>query len=67
VKIAPAVNVMEAFKLLPDPQTNGGIMMAVHPDALSTVQQLLAEEGLADFTAPIGVFVPPAEKTVVVE
>jgi selenide,water dikinase len=66
VKFAPGVNVMEAFKLLPDPQTNGGIMMAVHPDALSAVQQLLAEEGLSDFTSPIGVFTPMAEKTVVV-
>jgi selenide, water dikinase len=67
VKFAPGVNVMEAFKLLPDPQTNGGIMMAVHPDALTMVQQLLAEEGLAEFTEPIGAFVPPAEKTVLVE
>jgi hypothetical protein len=31
------------------------------------VQQLLAEEGLAEFTEPIGAFVPPAEKTVLVE
>lgn len=67
VKFAPGVNVMEAFKLLPDPQTNGGIMMAVHPDALSAVQQLLAAEGLSDFMEPIGVFMPLAEKTVVVE
>jgi selenide,water dikinase len=30
VKFEKGVNVMEAFTLLPDPQTNGGLLIAVN-------------------------------------
>jgi len=29
---------MEAFNLLPDPQTTGGLLLAVRPDALDGIQ-----------------------------
>ena len=60
------VNVMEAFNLLPDPQTNGGILFSVQENAVAEVQQLLKENGLEDFINPIGFFTAKAEKTVMV-
>jgi len=60
------VNVMEAFNLLPDPQTNGGILFSVQENAVVEVQQLLKENGLEDFINPIGFFIAKAEKTVMV-
>lgn len=54
VKFEKGVNVMEAFSLLPDPQTNGGLLISVSPDDLSTVQDLFRVNGLESFTEPIG-------------
>lgn len=54
VKFEKGVNVMEAFSLLPDPQTNGGLLISVSPDDLSTVQELFRANGLEAFTEPIG-------------
>lgn len=54
VKFEKGVNVLEAFSVLPDPQTNGGLLISVSPEALATVQELLRANGLADFTEPIG-------------
>jgi selenide, water dikinase len=58
------VNVMEAFSLLPDPQTNGGLLIAVEPEGLEEVQQLLVANGL--YADAIGEFVPQAEKLIYV-
>lgn len=60
------VNVSEAFSLLPDPQTNGGLLIAVRPDDLEAVQELFRQHGLEDFTEPIGQLVAPREKCVLV-
>ena len=61
------VNVMEAFNLLPDPQTNGGLLIAVDGSAIDEVKDLLKENGLGDFAEPIGEFIPVAAKTVLVQ
>ena len=61
------VNVLEAFNLLPDPQTNGGLLIAVDEHAVEAVQQLLKEYGLHDFAEPVGKFTATAEKTVLVK
>lgn len=61
------VNVMEAFNLLPDPQTNGGLLIAVDDNALATVQKLLKENGLERFSEPIGRMTEQSEKTVFVK
>lgn len=66
VAFAPGVNVMEAFSILPDPQTNGGLLIAVDPASKEAVQKILAEYGLADFIEPIGVMIAREEKTVTV-
>ena len=63
---APGVNVVEAFNILPDPQTNGGLLIAVDPASLTEVQALLTGEGYADFITPIGTFVEKGDKCVIV-
>ena len=61
------VNVMEAFNLLPDPQTNGGLLIAVDENAVEAVKNLLKENGLEKFTEPIGKMTQVSEKTVFVK
>lgn len=61
------VNVMEAFTVLPDPQTNGGLLFSVNPDHISEVKKLLEEEGLKEFCEPIGKMIKKEEKTIRVE
>ncbi|MBL7718227.1 MAG: selenide, water dikinase SelD [Flavipsychrobacter sp.] len=58
------VNVMEAFSLLPDPQTNGGLLIAVSDAGLPAVQQVLGAYGLGAHAQPIGTFVAAADKIV---
>ena len=61
---AKGVNVMEAFNVLPDPQTNGGLMIAVHPDQRVEIEELFRQNNLASFAAPIGKFITQADKIV---
>ena len=61
------VNVMEAFNLLPDPQTNGGLLFSVNPNALEEVIALLKQNGLDNFIEPIGEFVAKKEKAIEVK
>ncbi len=61
------VNVMEAFNLLPDPQTNGGLLFSVKEPGIGEVVRLLEEQGLKDFIEPIGKFTAKAEKTIQVK
>ncbi|MEP7163137.1 MAG: selenide, water dikinase SelD [Ferruginibacter sp.] len=58
------VNVMEAFNLLPDPQTNGGLLFSVKASAVDEVTRLLTEAGLKDFAEPIGKFIKRSDKAV---
>lgn len=60
------VNVMEAFNLLPDPQTNGGLLISVKESAIDEVKQLLVSKGLSAFINPIGRFTVAREKTITV-
>lgn len=41
--VGRGVNVMEAFTLLSDPQTNGGLLVSVRPESMDEVSQLLGE------------------------
>ncbi len=61
------VNVMEAFNLLPDPQTNGGLLIAVDEESVEEVKLLLKENELANFTEPIGRFISAREKIITVK
>lgn len=63
----PGVDVMQAFSLLPDPQTNGGLLISVAQDAINEVIQVLNDYGLQDFTEPIGQIITAGEKTITVK
>ena len=58
---------MEAFTLLPDPQTNGGLLFSVKEGAKEEVVSLLEKSGLKNFTEPIGKFISKGEKTIEVK
>ncbi|MFT4023429.1 MAG: selenide, water dikinase SelD [Flavihumibacter sp.] len=55
IRINNTVAAEEAKMLVADPQTNGGLLLAVDPAALEEVSALLAANGLADYSQPIGV------------
>lgn len=61
------VNVMEAFNVLPDPQTNGGLLIAVAPDSIQEMLKLLTEYQLNSFITPIGKMVTKGGKVVLVQ
>lgn len=58
---------MEAFTLLPDPQTNGGLLISVREDSVDSVKKTMLEFGLADFILPVGLMVGDREKEVFVK
>ena len=53
VQITNGVNTEEALKLLPDPQTNGGLLIAAK-DA-NELKDVFAAHNLQDFLVPIGI------------
>jgi selenide,water dikinase len=67
VRFERGVDVMEAFTLLPDPQTNGGLLFSVKQNAKAEVIALLGNFGLKDFIEPIGKFISKGEKMVEVK
>jgi selenide,water dikinase len=58
---------MEAFNMLPDPQTNGGLLVAVDPTAVDIIKDVFTKNGLEAFIEPIGVLEAAGEKVVVVK
>jgi len=67
VKFEKGVNVMEAFTLLPDPQTNGGLLISVSKEIVGDVKTILEKNGLVSFVEPIGKMIPQADKTIFVK
>ena len=67
VRFEKGVNVMEAFTLLPDPQTNGGLLFSVKGKATEEIINLLKKEGLKHFIEPIGKFISHGEKVIEVK
>ena len=66
VKFESGVNVMEAFTVLPDPQTNGGLLFSVRENSVELVKKLLQKAELNVFAEPIGKMISQNEKTVYV-
>lgn len=66
VKFAKGVNVTEAFTLLPDPQTNGGLLFSAAPQARPFVEKVLREAGLDAFSTPIGRIGKGMEKQILI-
>lgn len=60
VTFQSGVNVMEAFSLLPDPQTNGGLLIAIDEAAVDEIKKLIPDAVI------IGRLVTPGEKTITV-
>lgn len=58
------VDVMQAFSILPDPQTNGGMLISVAPDAVDEIKALFEANGLIGFIEPIGKMTAKGEKMV---
>jgi len=58
------VDVMQAFSILPDPQTNGGLLISVAPESMDEVTALFKANGLGGFIEPIGKMTTKGEKMV---
>ena len=58
-------NITEFQKaLLADPQTSGGLLIAVAPNAVTTVTNILRQNGLEKFVTPIGYLTEKKEITI---
>lgn len=66
VQFEKGVNVMEAFSLLPDPQTNGGLLVAVAADSVAAVQDMFRKHGLEQHLEPVGSCMEKGDKVIVV-
>jgi len=64
VEFAENLNQQQAVQLLSDPQTNGGLLIAVNEDSVSAVQQLLTDNGYEAFSQPIGKMFSKADKVI---
>jgi selenide,water dikinase len=67
VQFEKGVNVMEAFNLLPDPQTNGGLLVAVSEDSVEAMKEIFSKNNLREFMNPIGRLVAKSDKTIYVQ
>ena len=64
ISFEDGINVMEAFNLLPDPQTNGGLLIAVDKDAIDAVVKVLSYFSLSSFAVPIGHFIAQSDTVI---
>ncbi len=67
VKFMPGVNVMEAFTLLPDPQTNGGLLFSVKESEAESLISTLKKNNPGTHIQPIGKFLGARDKVVEVK
>lgn len=56
----------EARAVLPDPQTNGGLLIAVAPEGIAEIQNLFKQTGLGEYIEPIGRLMEAGEKRIMV-
>ena len=66
ISLAPEIDEKEASVLLPDPQTNGGLLIAVAPEAVKDVQAILENLGI-QYREPIGVCTAAKDKRIVIQ
>ena len=64
ISFRKGVPVSEAFSLLPDPQTNGGLLFTVKEEGVREVQELLKENGLENHIHPIGRVIERTDKRI---
>ena len=65
IQLDESIDSLEASLILPDPQTNGGLLIAVDPTALQEVQDILKAAGIV-YTEPIGVCAAASDKKIVI-
>ncbi len=53
--------------ILADPQTSGGLLIAVDPEAVPLVKNLFSQQGLGKFLNPIGQIISKKEKIIFIE
>jgi selenide,water dikinase len=66
VQFEKGVPVAEAFTLLPDPQTNGGLLIAVAEDSAALLKEKMVEFELNDHLLPIGRLMEIGAKRIVI-
>jgi selenide,water dikinase len=66
IELDKNIDEKEASLLLPDPQTNGGLLIAVDPSSLTEVQNILKAAGI-NYTEPIGVCENYSNKNIVID
>jgi len=64
-KMSSITNIQKA--LLADPQTSGGLLIAVDANEVSKVQNLFGQHGLNKFINPIGKIIPKEEKVIIIK
>ena len=57
----------EAMYVLPDPQTNGGLLVAVSSSSIDEVKSVFVEYGLSDYIEPIGKMQKAQEKSIIIK
>lgn len=67
VHIDDNVDPMASFQILPDPQTNGGLLLAIDPEKEMDLQALFLAAGLHDHLKPIGKMKVKSEKVIEVK
>jgi selenide,water dikinase len=67
LQIEKEVPMMDAFTLLPDPQTSGGLLIAIKADYVTQMQELMQQNNVVNYMQPIGYFVQSQEKTIIVK
>jgi len=67
VKFENGINVMEAFTILPDPQTNGGLLFSVKEKSINEVRSILDKNNLQAFATPVGRMIAKHEKVVYIK
>ena len=65
IELDKNIDEKEASLLLPDPQTNGGLLIAVDTSSLTEVQYILKAAGL-NYTEPIGVCENYSNKNIII-
>ena len=67
VVLGAGVDEAEAKLLLPDPQTNGGLLISVDPAMAHKVREELSEAGLIQYLEPIGRMTLAGDKRIMVQ
>jgi selenide,water dikinase len=62
VHIAPTIDATESFALLNDPQTNGGLLIAIKPGELESILKLFQKNNIS--VSEIGIFSRKQNKSV---